>query len=37
MRVVGDEDREYLTIQILHNDMTVMIPRTARTGPGFAR
>ena len=26
MRVVGDRDREYLTIQILHNDMTVTIP-----------
>jgi len=26
MRVVGDKDREYLTIQILHNDMTVTIP-----------
>jgi CarD family transcriptional regulator len=26
MRVVGDQDREYLTIQILHNDMTVTIP-----------
>ena len=26
MRVVGDKDREYLTIKILHNDMTVTIP-----------
>jgi CarD family transcriptional regulator len=25
-RQVGDQDREYLTIKILHNDMTVTIP-----------
>ena len=25
-RQVGDQEREYLTIKILHNDMTVTIP-----------
>ena len=27
------EKRDYLTIKILHNDMTVMVPCATRTAP----